>query len=187
MMCNVDERCPSRFRWLRAGLPALVFALFAGCVHQDVDGTEMRYRYEYWVPAAVGLAGLVATPAGWFLRPKTAKFGWTLLILGPLAVFLITPSMMFDRLTVNDQGFHLRTGFLGSTAVDVDFDQVGTVRQTAETTSGRRSRTTYYLLFEKKTGGEPAKISLGNEMVKAAARAILQRVAARGVPFIDQT
>ncbi len=187
MMCNIEKSCPSRYRWLRVALPALMLALFAGCVHKDGDSSEMHYRYEYWVPGAVGLAGLVATPAGWLLRPRNAKFGWTLLILGPLALLLIMPSMLFDRLTVNNQGFHLRTGFFGSTVVDVDFDQVSAVRQTVETSTGRRKTTNYYLLFDKKTGGEPAKISLGNELVKAAATAILQRVATRGVPIVDQT
>jgi hypothetical protein len=185
-MRSVVESAPRRRRWLRAALPALMLALCAGCVHQEADGQETRYRYEYWVPAAVGLAGAVAAPAGWFLRPKNAKFGWTLLILGPAALLIGMPSMLCDRLIVNQQGFHVRTGFFGSTAWDVDFDKVGRVRQISETTSGRRRQTNYYLLFDLKTGGEPVKVALGNQLVKTAVPAILQRLAAQGIPIVDQ-
>lgn len=187
MMMSVIESGQRRRRWLRAALPALLLALCAGCVHEEADGHEARYRYEYWVPAVVGLAGAVAAPAGWFLRTKNGRIGWTLLILGPGALFLGMPSMLCDRLTLNDQGFHVRTGFFGSTAWDVDFNNVGGVRQISEVTTGRRRQTNYYLLFDMKTGGEPVKVALGNQLVKTAIPAILQRVIARGIPVVDQT
>jgi hypothetical protein len=186
MMSGFLESGPRRCRWWRAALPALMLALLAGCVSQEEDGQESRYRYEYWVPAAVGLVGAITTPAGWFLRPRIAKFGWTLLILGPAAFLIGMPSMFCDRVNVNDQGFHVRTGFYGTTAKDVEFDQVNAVRLISETSSGRRQRTSYHLLFDMKTGGEPVKVALGNELVKTAAPTILQRLSARGVRVVDE-
>jgi hypothetical protein len=176
---------------LRRALRTMIFAipalLLAGCVQQTSNGSEITFRYELWVTLGVLLLGIVAVPAGWFLRKLSARFGWALLILGPIATLLIAPSMFGDRVVVDDEGFRVRVGIWSTTAVhDVKFDDLSMLKITAEVTRGRRKQTHLYFVCERKSGGA-AKVPMNGELTKAAAHMIFERVHVRGIPIVDET
>ena len=184
----MPSRLASRMRRVLQIVAALILlATFAGCVRQTTDGATTTFRYETWVPPSVLLAGIAAAPLGWQLRKRSARFGWGLVIAGPLAAFVLAPSLFRDRVTLADDGFHVRTGLWGLSAVhDVKFDEVRTLRIISETTTNRRGRkTNYFFLCEMKHGGS-VKVPVNNEVSKAAAEPILRRVAARRIPIINE-
>jgi hypothetical protein len=133
--------------------------------------------------------GLMAAPIGWKLRERSARWGWIMLIGGPIAALLIAPSIFLDRVSVNTEGFSRRSGFFGATAVqDVKFSELTGMRLRAEAERGRRGRrvTRYYLYCDQKNG-ESTKLPLGNDVCEAAIRQILTAATASGVAIADQT
>ena len=160
----------------------------AGCVRETNVNGELVYQYELWVPLAAILAGLIATPIGWLLRERSVRFGWGLVVIGPIATAVVAPSLFQDRVAVSEQGFHIRTGIWGLTSVhSVQFDDVKEIRISAETTLGRRGRhTNYYLNCDHKSGGS-SKVPINNAVCEAAAGAILMEAAVHEIPVRDTT
>lgn len=160
-----------------------------GCVDEAIDGSTQTFTYEWWVPLTVLFGGLVAAPAGWFLRNLSARIGWGLLIAGPIAAIFFAPSLFRDRVVVDDSRFSVRTGIWGFTAVhEVKYDDLKQVRITFEETRGRRGskRKNYYLVCERKDGSS-AKVSVNNDVALAAAPAFLKKVSDRNIPIVDET
>jgi hypothetical protein len=133
------------------------------------------------------LGGIVAATIGWNLRQKSGRFGWVLLIGGPIATIFFAPSMFLDRVTVDDTGFSRRSGIFGMTAVqDVTFVDVSGMRLTSEEERGRRGRkvTKYYLYCDRKSG-EAVKFPVNNAVCEAALLQILRTAAAAGIRIDD--
>lgn len=173
----------------RYSLAAIVLLFVSGCVRESADGPNQIFTYELWVPFSVLFSGLVAAPAGWFLRKTSARLGWGLLIAGLVATLFFTPSLFRDRAVVADTAFSLRTGIWGLTAVhDVKYDDLKRIRIISEEVSGRRgsSRTNYYLLCER-SDGTTEKIPVSNNVAQAAAPYFLKKASARGIPVVDET
>lgn len=172
-----------------AALAAFLLLGLGGCVREDVDGSTITVTNELWVPLVALLGGIAAAPAGWFLRQKSARFGWGLLIFCPIIVLGIAPSLFLDRAVVDDTHFSLRTGIWGLTAVhEVKFADLSRIRLISEETTGRRGRkrTNYYLLCERKDGTS-AKVPLGNKVAETAAPHLVERAKALNVPVVDET
>jgi len=170
-------------------LAAVVLSGASGCVHESSDGPTRTFTYELWVPASVLIGGLAAAPAGWFLRKSSARFGWGLLFVAPIAAIFFAPSLFLDRAVVDDNTFSLRTGIWGLTAVhEVRFDDLKTVRIIAEETSGRNGskRKNYYLICER-IDGSTSKVPVNNNVAQAAAPRFLEKIADRGIPIQDET
>jgi hypothetical protein len=168
---------------------AILLLFVSGCVHENTDGATQTFAYELWVPLSVLLAGLVAAPAGWFLRETSSRFGWGLLIIGPVAAIFFAPSLFRDRAVVDDTAMSLRTGIWGLTSVhDVKYDDLKQIRIISEEVSGRRGskRTNYYLLCER-NDGTTAKVPVNNKVAQAAAPHFLQKASDRGIPIVDET
>jgi hypothetical protein len=170
-------------------IAAFLLLGLSGCVQEDVNGSTITFTYAFWVPLLTLLGGLVAAPAGWYLRSKSARFGWGLLIISPIVVAGIAPSLYLDRADIDDTHFSLRTGIWGMTAVhDVKFNDLSRVRLILEESTGRRGskRINYYLLCERKDGTS-AKVPLGNKVAETAAPYLVARVKALNVPLVDET
>lgn len=167
---------------------ASLLALSAtGCVRETVDGSVTRIGYELWMTALWVVAGLVAVPAGWVLRPNSPRIGWPLLIAGPILLFGVAPTAALTTGEINDEGFAVRSGVWGATAGgEAKFADVSALRQTSEKTTGRRGRkkTTYYLNYDLKTGGS-GKISLGNDVAFRTAERIIEVGTSKGIPYSD--
>ncbi len=178
-----------RRRALRTAIAVISILMLSGCVQHIENGKNETFQYEFWVPLVALLAGIVATPVGWILRNRAGRFAWALLIGGPLAAFLLAPSLYCDQVRVTDDSIHVQTGIWGMTAVhDVKLDDVQTLKIISETSTTRRGgkRTNYFFLCERKSG-DPVKFPMNNAVARAAASAMLERVTERGIPVVDQT
>lgn len=172
---------------LRSLLLLCLLVFVAGCVRETTAESNHKFRYEFWVTMSLLVGGIVAATAGWFLRERSARLGWILLIAGPLAAVLGAPSMFLDYVTVNEQGFSRRSGIWGMTAnCDVLYDDIQQARLISEESRGRRGRkvTSYYLVCTRKDGSQ-TKLSMGNQLVDAAAPLITQKLREHGISFID--
>lgn len=118
----------------------LTLSLLVGCVRESTNGDTRIFSYELWASGLIFLGGLIAIPVGWMLR-NSSRFGWALLIMGPIAAFGFAPSMFMDYVDVSPSGFSRHSGIWGMTSVqDVKFADVGSIRATIEEERGRRGR-----------------------------------------------
>ena len=167
----------------------MLTVLLVGCVQEDVQGSTRTYTYQLWLPVSILLGGVVAVPAGWFLRKTSSRMGWGLLIGGPIAAIVFAPSFFRDRAVVDDTTFSLRAGIWGFTAAqEVPFRDLQGIRIVFEEVRGRRGsrRTKYYMLCER-SDGTTAKVPLSNKIVQAALPYFLSKVADLGIPVVDET
>lgn len=167
---------------------AAILGASCGCAEERVVGDTTVFTFALWVPALVFLACVVATVAGWFLRKKSTRWGWILLIAGPLAGAVVAPGLLLDKVTVNDERFTLHTGFwFAPTAHQVRYGDLSVIEFMAEERRSRRGkRTSYYLLCHKKSG-ETERVPVGTLMQEGAVIKILDKAVERGVPVYDRT
>ena len=128
---------------------AILLLTLGGCVHEDLDGPTRTFTYELWLPLSVFLGGVLAAPAGLFLRNSSSRFGWGLLLGGPIAALFFAPSLFRDRVVVSDTSLSIRSGIWGLTALhEVKYDDLRGVRIISEQVTGRRGskRTNYCVL-----------------------------------------
>jgi hypothetical protein len=173
-------------RWLCFVLAAVVL-LQTGCVHEAVNGSAKTYTYQLYVPILLFFGGIAAAVGGFFLRQN--RFGWVMMIGGPIAAIGFAPSMFMERITVDDQHFTVRGGIWGMTNVhDIRFAELQMVNITKEVTTGRRGRknVSYYLLCNNKNGTS-AKVPVNNDIAEAAAAAILAQFDAHKVTIVNTT
>jgi hypothetical protein len=167
---------------------AFLLLSVSGCVSESTEGQKLTFTYELWVPLVVFLGGLVAGPAGWFLRNSIQRLGWGLMILCPIAAIGFAPSLLLDKVVVDDSGFYRQSGIWGMTVNNAKFADLQAIRITIEERRGRRGRkeTTMYVVCDLKTGTQE-KIPAANDVVRAALPHFVQRARDRGTPVIDQT
>ena len=143
------------------------------------ERTEMSVL-ETWIIVAAAAGGVVAAPVGWLLRKRIARLGYALLILGPLAVFLLVPMMWMDRVIVDSNHFERSSAMPGSNNQLIRFDDVLAMHyHSAVERNGRRSSRKYYLDATRK-GGQVQTIPLGT-LLQNAIKEILERSAAKGI------
>src|SRR5436309_1321513 len=97
---------------VRRSVPfVLLTCLFlTGCVEESVSGDESTFRFARWIPLAAAAAAIAATVGGVFLR-SVSRYGWILLIGGPLFLIVVVPGLFMERVIVDDKHFDLQTGF----------------------------------------------------------------------------
>lgn len=173
----------SRMRRSVAGFLILTFLGVAGCVQKRVEGDLNVYAFEWWIRLGVIAGGLIAIPAGWILRTKSARLGYVLLIGGPLALIFLAPMMFVDEAKVDSRHFECRYGLWWSpTKHNIAFDDLQRIHLRVETKTGRRGKEySYYFDCFKKAGGAEA-VSLG-DLMKEAAEDILIRAKAKNIPI----
>jgi hypothetical protein len=170
-----------RFVGLAICVPLLIVA--SGCVRESTDGDVHKYSYEIWIPLLVFLGGVVAAPVGWHLKDSSSRFGWALLILGPIAALGFAPSLFLDRIEVAPDRFSRHSGIWGMTAVqEFAFDEVQRMKLVTREERGRRGRRQMrqYLVCSMKNG-ETHELPTGNELVAAAIQHIANAAGEKGV------
>lgn len=164
------------------GLLVLGLCLVAGCREKEVRGDESVYAFAPWVAPVVILAGIVATPAGWFLRKKTAKIAWIMMILGPVAVLFIGPSVLMDKAYMDAQRFEMNTGFwFAPSRYHVRFDDLREVHWVVE--EDRRGISKVNLECVLKSG-QRQTIPVNDLLEGDAVTDLLERIRRRGIPII---
>lgn len=177
------EECEMRLRTTgRAVAAALGCLALAGCVARTEGAEGVTVRYQWWVPALLLVGGIVAVPAGWWLRRRVARLGWAMLILGPVSALLFAPSLLAERVRVTQTGFSVNSGIWGMTAnLEVPFDSVTRCRIAQEKTTGRRPRAVEVLYFSLQ-GGRTERLELNNDIKIDGGQEIVNALEDRDVP-----
>ncbi|MFO0945846.1 MAG: hypothetical protein U1D30_07870 [Planctomycetota bacterium] len=171
----------ARFRFLPVGLLACTLA---GCYERVMDGDEAVYKFSLWIPIAVMLGSAIAFPVGWAVRSTSQRFGWGLMIASPVLLFVISPGLFLNRVTVDKDHFTCERGFWFSPAQDdIRFDELSDIRLVEK--SGRRGRKSYELHCRKKDG-QVTVVPLG-DLIQNAWPEIAERAHERNITLIDGT
>ena len=181
---------PSRsVRSMLSVLGGCLLLCLSGCVTETQSGDTSTFTFALWVSGSILLGGLAAMVGGWFLRTRSERWGWGLMIGGLLAVAIFAPTMFSDKATVSPELFTLRTGFFfAPTRHEVRFADVARMDLTKEVKPGRRGRkdTSYYLNFHLKAG-ESRKVPIGDLMKNGALERVLVIAATQNIPVADLT
>jgi len=169
--------------WLRFGLLAPGLLLLSGCVSKSVSDSEATFRYSLWLPISILVAGVVFVPIGLAVRQIKAALGWILMIAGPIVALAFAPSLVLERVVVNDQGFAVHSGIWGMTAnLEVAFDSVKSCRIAQEQTTGKRSSRLIDVLFFHRGAAPPARFPLNNDVKIEAGKEIVARLSRQRIP-----
>jgi hypothetical protein len=180
MNCHVHSN-RARGVLILVGLLALCFV--SGCYERVSLGNQSLYHFAWWLGPAVIAAGILAVPIGWFVRKQNGRWGFVLMVMGPVLLIIAAPAMYSDRVLIDEEHFETRYGFWFSPTVqNIRFDDLQAIRYVA--VRARRGRTNYELRCTRKSGGE-ATVHAG-DLVKNAVPEILTRAKAKGIVVLDQ-
>ena len=163
-------------------LTALILSI-TGCVSEHTSGSTQTFTYEWWLPLSVILGGIVAAPLGWVLRSKSERYGWGLLIAGPL--FAVFGAFLYSERAVLDDSKFVTSRLFNSH--EVKFDTLKLLRISTEIETGRRGRkeTKIYVTCTR-ADGTTAKIGVTNAVLEAAIPKFIEKVAERGIQIINE-
>jgi hypothetical protein len=162
---------------------ALTLCVMSGCYEHALQGNASIYRFAWWLGPMLIAAGVLSVPAGWLLRQWNAKWGFVLMILGPILLVVVVPAMYSDYVVVDDEHFEARYGFWFSPTVhNVQFQELREIRYVA--VPGSRGRTDYELRCLSNTG--QVSVVHAGDLVKNTVPEILARARARGVSVASQ-
>lgn len=158
----------------------------SGCVRESVEGTTHTYANELWVPLSLFFGGVAGAVGGWFLRKKTDRVAWAMIIGGTLAV-LASPATYLDRVIVSDSAMNVRVGlWVFSDPIEVEYENLRDVRLIVEESRGRRGRKNHsYFLMCSQKDGETVKIPVNNDVAEAAVQLFVDRISELGIPFVN--
>jgi hypothetical protein len=177
----------SRSRALSAQRIAAIVAVFsicliAGCYERTTNGATSIYQFAWWLGPAVIGGGILCVPAGWLLRPSVPKWGWVLMVMGPLLLILVAPAMYSDRVVIDDEHFEARFGFWFSpTMHNLRFQDLRVIQYVA--VAGTRGRTKYELHCLSASG--QSTVVPAGDLVRETVPEILERAKAKGVQVVD--
>lgn len=168
-------------------LAAVVLVTCCGCVEHSTSGNTHTFYNALWATGACFVGGIVATIGGWYLRTVSERLGWALMIGGVLAFIGGTPTLFFEKTTVSDEGFFVRTGVWGMSSYDVKYADTMNMNLTKEITTGRRgSKNTHFYLVCSPKSGEAQKVPI-NGTFEEALEFVVIGAKARNIPIIDST
>jgi hypothetical protein len=171
-------RRPILLRGLCIVLSALMLLTASGCYERTTQGDQAIYHFAWWLGPAVIVGAILAVPAGWALRKVSERFGFALMILGPVLLVMVAPAMFSDRVVVDKDHFEARYGIWFSPSVhSIRFDDLREIRYVK--TRGARGRTNWQLHCITK-GGETRAVSAG-DLVRQTVPEILDRARAKGL------
>jgi hypothetical protein len=164
---------------LRLALAASLLVLLSGCYEKSVTGDQSVYKFAWWVGLLVILGGLVAVPLGLAIRNWSGRWGFALIVMGPVLLIFFAPVMYLDRVVVDSTHFEVRYGFwFAPTKHNIRFDDVREMRYVA--TRGRKNRIQYELVCAMK-GGDTRTVSAGDLVINAVPE-ILRRAEEKQIP-----
>lgn len=160
----------------------LAICLISGCYERVADGNASTYKFAWWLGPAVIFGGILAVPLGWLLRRSMPRWGYGLMVIGPLALIFAAPAMYSDRVFIDDQHFEARFGFWFSPTVqDVKFSELQEIRYIQVTDN--RGKAKYELHCVYKTG--QTIIVPAGDLVRQTVPEILSRARERGVSVVN--
>lgn len=164
---------------------AFLLLVVSGCVREEVDGQTKTFTFERWIPLSIFTAGAAAAAIGWSIRHLSYRFGLFLVTMGAIAVLAFAPSMLLDRIEIDDAGLSTRTGiWLFPTEHRIEFQnlrEVSFVLEERRSLRGRRS-TSNFMLCEQ-SDGTTTEIPVNSHVARAAMAHFLPMVAERRIPI----
>ncbi|MGC8642741.1 MAG: hypothetical protein ACP5XB_23020 [Isosphaeraceae bacterium] len=141
-------------------------------------GDQAVYRFAWWLGPAVIAGGILAEPVGWYLRKVNRKWGFVLMVMGPVLLVAVAPAMYSDRVAVDKEHFEAKYGlWFRPTEKSVRFDDLREIRLVG--VKGNRGRINYELRCFTKTG--ETRIVPAGDLLKNTVPEILERAKAKGV------
>jgi hypothetical protein len=162
-------------------LAALMLCVFSGCYEHVSRGNESIYRFAWWVGPAVIAGGILAVPIGWLIRKRVPRWGFVLMVMGPVLLGIVAPSSYRDRVLIDDDRFEATYGFWFSPSVHrVRFDDLNEIHYVA--VRGRRGRINHEIHCLKKDG--QTSVVHSGDLVKNTVPELLARASAKGVRVV---
>lgn len=171
---------------VRLSLLTLATLALTGCTTERVEGETTVFTFAWWLPLLILAGGVLAAGIGVLIRQN--RYGWILIIGGPIAAIFFAPSLWSDKVTLDRDHFTQRTGlWFAPRFQEVAFTDISRIDLTAETRRTRRGRSTSLYMICHRKGGEDAKIPINDLMKRGAAARILATAADHGIQITDLT
>ena len=153
--------------------------LLSGCYDRVQRGEESVYHFAMWARILVIGAGVILIPLGILLLIFIKqRWGFIPIILGPVLLFLVGPSMFTDYVVVDANHFEASYGLWFSPNVHhVKFRELRELRHVAVRDSKNRIK---YELHCKHMNGSVTVVHCG-DLVRNAVEEILSKARAAGV------
>jgi len=162
---------------------AFLLLVVSGCVREEIDGQTKTFMFERWIPLSIFAAGATTAAIGWSIRHLAYRFGLFLVTMGAIAVLAFAPSMLLDRIEIDDAGLSTRTGvWLFPTEHRIEFQNLREVSFALEERRSRRGRksTSHFMLCEQ-NDGTITEIPVNSHVARAAMAHFLPMVAERRI------
>jgi hypothetical protein len=160
---------------------ALALLAVSGCYERVAHGEQSVYQFAWWLGPAVIAGGILGMPVGWFLRRVNERWGFVLMILGPVVLVMVAPAMYIDRVVVDGDHFEARYGMWFSPSVhSIKFDDLRQIRYVK--VKGARERTNYQLNCITKAG--ETRVVHAGDLVRNTVPEILARAKAKGLNVV---
>ncbi len=169
----------------RALLLCLFLLCLSGCYERFDQGGNLVFGYALWVPLLILGAALAFFGLGVAVFLKSDKFyGLVLMLVGPIAVGILVPSIFIARVEVNDEGFFSKHGlWWAPTAHQVRFDELSQVRLHVEEKLGKRGRKSHSYSFDcSLKSGKQERVPI-SDVVSEALPEIAERFRKHGIPI----
>ena len=132
-----------RFRNLFLAIGVSIF--LTGCVSETTEGGRTTFAYQLWAPLVTIALGVGLLIISIPVFASSIRGGIVLLILGIAAAFVLGPSFLIEKVTVDDAGFSVTKGLpFANKTTEIRFDQLQSISfHTQRSGRRRRSRSTY--------------------------------------------
>lgn len=158
-----------------------------GCVREKVNGGTTVYDFESWTWLAAGAGGLGLVAAGWLMSESAWWRRGGVALIGVILLVVLVPGMLTDRLEVDNDHFHIRTGlWFNQVDHDIRFDDIQRMELTSKSRWSRRGKRTSYDLAVYHRSGAIENVPVG-DLMKAGLVNIADRARMHGAEVVDRT
>ena len=164
------------------GLALLLMFTTAGCTERVVQGNVVSYKYASYIGPLMVLAGISLAVIAWLVRKTMLTVTIAAVLLCPLFLVVIAPSMFKDRFVIGTDHYEANWGFWFAPSVQyVGFNELQQLRYI----SAIGPRDTVELeVHSILTTGEDIPLPT-NKLVSAALPELFERLNARGYSVRD--
>lgn len=160
----------------------LALCLVAGCYERVSQGNTAVYHFVWWLGPAVIAGGILGVPFGWLLRKAVPKWGYALMIVGPLLLIFVAPAMYSDHVVIDDDHFEATYGLWFSPQVQsLQFKDLSQIQYVG--IPDNRGRTKYEMHCLTRTG--QMTVVPAGDLVRQTVPELLARAKAKGVAVLD--
>ncbi|MEM9347808.1 MAG: hypothetical protein AAGB26_14450 [Planctomycetota bacterium] len=155
-----------------------LLCLLGGCYEREVESGLVVYRFADWLILSIIVACVIAVPAGWLLRKLYWKIFPFVLLMLPVALGLLLPSLIQDRIAFDDEHFESVSGlWFDPNRIDLRFDDLRSIEYALDPGDDKGTR---YDLNCYTRDGQVVVVNVG-DLMKTAIDELLDRARRSGV------